>query len=179
MQRSVNMVLFVGIFHTGLMNHRKSDTSNLNTTSILHKGPCWIRILDHILQMIRHSLDSHEKMKISIVKPIWFSFGKIFWDFFSVLRHFTDDSCRHVDSLKLDLGIFLRQYKRFDPRIWAFFCRISAVFTSDFCTKFPSLFYTSNSIENFVWISPCFFIPQISLQNIVYESPSNFILPRR
>ena len=129
MQRSVNMVLFVGIFHTGLMNHRKSDTSNLNTTSILHKGPCWIRILDHILQMIRHSLDSHEKMKISIVKPIWFSFGKIFWDFFSVLRHFTDDSCRHVDSLKLDLGIFLRQYKRFDPRIWAFFCRISAVFT--------------------------------------------------
>ena len=40
MQRSVNMVLFIGIFHTGLRNHRKSDTSNLNTTSILHKGHC-------------------------------------------------------------------------------------------------------------------------------------------
>ena len=38
--RTVNMVLFVGIFHPRLMNHRKSDTSNLNTTSILHKGPC-------------------------------------------------------------------------------------------------------------------------------------------
>ena len=130
------MVLFAGMFYTGLINHWKSDTFNLNITCILRTGPCWIRILDHIIRMIGHSLDSHDKTKISNIKPIWFSIGKIFRYFVFVLRHFADEICRLFDSLRLDPKCFLRKYKRLDPRIWAFFCRISTVFT---VVRFPNL----------------------------------------
>ena len=55
------MMLFEGVFHTGLINHRKWDTLNLNTISILRTDPFCIRIIDHILRIIGQSLDSHEK----------------------------------------------------------------------------------------------------------------------